>query len=125
MARTFTMANSEVKLGFLESLSFTKSFRGLKWRVSGFPEPYSRLFGGGGEIPLHKPFPYSLYHGEDSSILGTNEKFGDPCEGGMTSVIETIGTTSRILGHQVQPNRQKGRLSNGGCLEIKEFFFRW
>ena len=25
----------------------------------------------------------------------------------MTSVIETIGTTSRILGHQVQSNRQK------------------
>ena len=79
----------------------------------------------GGGIPLHKPFPYSLYHGEDSSILGTNEKFGDPCEGGMTSVIETIGTTSRILGQQVQSNRQKRRLSNGGCLEIKDFFFRW
>ena len=28
------------------------------------------------DIPLHKPYPYSLYHGEDSSILGTNEMFG-------------------------------------------------
>ena len=25
-----------------------------------------------GETPLHKPYPYSLYHGEDEpSILGT------------------------------------------------------
>ena len=28
-------------------------------------------------FPLYKPYPYSLYIGEDSSILGTNEKFGD------------------------------------------------
>ena len=30
----------------------------------------------GVDFPLHKPYPYSLYHGEDSSILGTNEMFG-------------------------------------------------
>ena len=24
-------------------------------------------------FPLHKPYPYSLYYGEDTSILGTNE----------------------------------------------------
>ena len=31
------------------------------------------IFGyfGGGETPLHKPYPYSLYRFEDSSILGT------------------------------------------------------
>ena len=31
------------------------------------------IFGyfGGGETPLQKPYPYSLYDGEDSSILGT------------------------------------------------------
>ena len=35
-----------------------------------------KLFWGVG-FPLHKPYPYSLYSGEDSSILGTNEMFGD------------------------------------------------
>ena len=37
-----------------------------------------RLLGVG--LPLHKPYPYSLYRlyiGEDSSSLGTNEMFGD------------------------------------------------
>ena len=48
--------------------------RYLKWRVG--TEPYSRLFWGVG-FPLYKPYPYSLYIGEDSSILGTNEMFGD------------------------------------------------
>ena len=28
-------------------------------------------FGGGVSLPLHKPYPYSLYRFSDSSILGT------------------------------------------------------
>ena len=32
---------------------------------------------GDGETPLHKPYPYSWHIGEDTSILGTNEMFGD------------------------------------------------
>ena len=35
----------------------------------------SLFFGAG--FPLHKPYPNSLYHVEDFSILGTNEMFGE------------------------------------------------
>ena len=49
-----------------------KNFKHLKWRV---PEPHKAIFGVG--FRLHKPYPYSLYDGEDSSILDTNEMFGD------------------------------------------------
>ena len=50
------------------SNSKTKSFRYLQWRYEGtlFPS----YFGGGLFFSLHKPYPYSLYHGEDSFILG-------------------------------------------------------
>ena len=34
-------------------------------------------FLGGGETPLHKPYPYSLHRFSDSSTLGTNEMFGE------------------------------------------------
>ena len=40
----------------------------------------------GMEIPLHKPYPYSLYDGEDEpSILGTNEMLGE-----QTAEIESL-----------------------------------
>ena len=33
---------------------------------------------GVGKLPLHQPYPYSFYDGEDEpSILGTNEMFDD------------------------------------------------
>ena len=32
---------------------------------------------GGWVFPLHKPYPYSLYRFEDSSILGTWTLFGN------------------------------------------------
>ena len=45
---------------------FTKSFRYQTWR-------YRTLFLAILEVgfPFHKPYPYSLYIGEDTSILGT------------------------------------------------------
>ena len=44
-----------------------KHFRYLKWRVN--PEPYFRLFWGDGETPLHKPYTYSFFVGEDSFLI--------------------------------------------------------
>ena len=52
----------------------TKNFRYLKWR---YQVPYVRLFWGVGGTPLHKPYVHTAYIGEDSSILGTTEMFGD------------------------------------------------
>ena len=40
-------------------------------------ESWTWAISGVGEILYIKPYPYSLYDGEDSSILGTNEKFGE------------------------------------------------
>ncbi len=45
---------------------------------------FSAVLGMG--IPLHKPYPYSLYDGEDeASIWGTNEMLGE-----QTAEIESL-----------------------------------
>ena len=36
---------------------------------------------GDGDSQKHKPYPYSSYHGEDSSILGTTSMFGERMSG--------------------------------------------
>ncbi len=48
---------------------------------------FSAILGLG--FPLHTPYPYSLYHGEDEpSILGTNEMFGEKtCFGFFTPIL--------------------------------------
>ena len=45
----------------------TKNFRYIKWRYWTL-STYKAFLGVG--FPLHKPYPYSLYDGEDSSIFG-------------------------------------------------------
>ena len=60
------------------ALKFSKNFRYLKWRDSWSPylPAISRYWVFIG-FSL-KPYPYSLYDGEDSYILGTNEmRLGD------------------------------------------------
>ena len=50
-------------------LETAKNFRYPKWRVSKSPKilGYLEVV----KLPLHKPYPYSLYRFSDSSILGT------------------------------------------------------
>ena len=52
---------------------FTKNFRYLKWRLS---STLSAAILGVGKLP-YISHTYSLYHGEDSSILGTTSMFGE------------------------------------------------
>ena len=47
----------------------TQNFRYLKWRVSKSPD-IPAIFGVG-KLPLQKPYPYTAYIREDSSILDT------------------------------------------------------
>ena len=56
--------------------AFTQEFQVPK--MEGFLYLIRPFFlGGVGKVPLHKPYLYSLYYGEDSSILRTNEMLGD------------------------------------------------
>ena len=61
------VANHRLSLFWLLS----RLSRYLKWRN---PEPYYKAILGVG-FPLHRPYLYSLYDGEDESILGTLLKF--------------------------------------------------
>ena len=55
--RVFQQLNPPALRKLLQEKSeVTKNFRYLKWRT---PEPYKAILGM--RIPLHKPYPYSLY----------------------------------------------------------------
>ena len=45
--------------------------------MEGFLHLIAGYFEGGSFLPYISREPYSVYTGEDSSILGTNEMFGD------------------------------------------------
>ena len=75
--------------------------------MEGFPEPYinSAILGGGGGgfSPIHKPYPYSLYRCIGTSILGTNDMFGDQWNPFRSRCLDTSADYN-LLGGSSQPH---------------------
>ena len=63
------------------------------------------IFGyfGGVYFPLHKPYPYSLYRYIGTSILGTNDMFGDQWNPFRSSCLDTSADYN-LLGGSSQPH---------------------